>query len=60
SKEIVTHSLADLGVEAPTGWSTKVLAAEPPPARGATQIVRGSAADGARAIADLLASRGLL
>lgn len=60
SKEITTLSLADLGLEPPSGWSTRVLAAVPPPARGATQVVRGSAADGARAIADLLASRGLL
>jgi len=60
SKEIVTRSASDLGIEVPAGWTTKVLAAEPPPARDATQVVRGSPVDGARAIADLLATRGLI
>jgi len=60
SKEIVTRSASDLGIEVPAGWTTKVLTAEPPPARGATQVVRGSPVDGARAIADLLATRGLI
>lgn len=60
SKEITTLSLADLGIDPPAGWTTRVVSSEPPPVRGATQVVRGPAADGARAIADLLVSRGLI
>jgi electron transfer flavoprotein beta subunit len=64
SKEVATKSAADLGLEAGAiGGSaarTKVTAQEKPPARGATQVVRGTPEEGAKAIADLLASRRLI
>jgi electron transfer flavoprotein beta subunit len=64
SKEVVTKSLADLGLDGmAVGGSatrTKVTNQEKPPARGATQVVRGTAEDGAKAIAELLASRRLI
>jgi electron transfer flavoprotein beta subunit len=64
SKEVVTKSLADLGLEAATiggaAARTKVTGTQKPPARGATQVVRGTAEEGAKAIADLLASRRLI
>ncbi len=64
SKEVVTKSLADLELEAAAvGGSaarTRVTGTEKPPARGATQVVRGSADEGAKAIVDLLASRRLI
>ncbi|HEX3265557.1 MAG TPA: electron transfer flavoprotein subunit beta/FixA family protein [Candidatus Limnocylindrales bacterium] len=64
SKEVVTKSLADLGLDAATvggaATKTKVTGSEKPPARGATQVVRGTPEEGAKAIADLLASRRLL
>jgi electron transfer flavoprotein beta subunit len=64
SKEVVTKSLADIGLDAAAvggeAARTKVTGTEKPPARGATQVVRGSAEEGAKAIADLLASRRLI
>jgi electron transfer flavoprotein beta subunit len=64
SKEVATKSLGDLGLEAGTvGGSaakTSVTGQEKPPARGATQVVRGSAEEGAKAIVELLASRRLI
>jgi electron transfer flavoprotein beta subunit len=64
SKEVATKSATDLGLEAgATGGSaarTKVTGQEKPPARGATQVVRGTPEEGAKAIADLLASRRLI
>jgi electron transfer flavoprotein beta subunit len=64
SKEVATKSLADLGLDGgAVGGSaarTKVTGQEKPPARGATQVVRGSAEEGAKAIVDLLASRRLI
>src|SRR6185436_12404812 len=64
SKEIVTKSLADLGLEgASVGGAaarSKVTGTQKPAARGATQVVRGTAEEGAKAIADLLASRRLI
>jgi electron transfer flavoprotein beta subunit len=60
SKEVVTRSLADVGVEAPPGWSTAVVAAEPPPERGATRVVKAPAAEAAKEVVDLLATRGLV
>jgi len=64
SKEVATKSVADLGLDAGSvgggAARTKVTGQEKPPARGATQIVRGSAEEGAKAIADLLASRRLI
>lgn len=64
SKEVVTKSLADLGLDAGTvGGSasrTRVTGQEKPPARGATQVVRGTPEEGAKAIVDLLAARRLI
>ena len=64
SKEVATKSLADLGLDAAAvGGSvtrTKVTGQEKPPARGATQVVRGTPEEGAKAIADLLAARRLI
>ncbi len=64
SKEVVTKSLADLELTAAAvggaAARTKVTGTEKPPARGATQVVRGSAEEGAKAIVDLLASRRLI
>jgi electron transfer flavoprotein beta subunit len=62
SREIVTRSLADLGVAAPAGgaWSTRVTSAEKPPARTAGRVVQGPAADAAREIADFLADRRII
>jgi electron transfer flavoprotein beta subunit len=63
-KEVVTHSVADLGLEGGSVGAgaarTKVTGQEKPPARGATQVVRGSAEEGAKAIVELLASRRLI
>ena len=64
SKEVVTKSAADLGLDAGAiggdAARTKVTGQEKPPARGATQVVRGTPEEGAKAIADLLASRRLI
>ena len=64
SKEVVTRSAADLGLAADSVGTaaarTKVTGQEKPPARGATQVVRGTPEEGAKAIADLLASRRLI
>jgi electron transfer flavoprotein beta subunit len=64
SKEVVTKSAADLGLDAGAigagAAKTKVTGQQKPPARGATQVVRGSAEEGAKAIVDLLASRRLI
>ncbi len=64
SKEVATKSLADLGLDGGAvggaAARTKVTGQEKPPARGATQVVRGTPEEGAKAIADLLASRRLI
>ena len=64
SKEVATKSLADLGLDSGSvGGSiarTKVTGQEKPPARGSTQVVRGTPEEAAKAIADLLASRRLI
>jgi electron transfer flavoprotein beta subunit len=64
SKEIVTRSLADLGLDpAEVGGAvatTTVLGTDTPPARGATEVVRGSAAEGAARIVEFLAVRRLV
>ena len=64
SKEVVTRSLADLDLDAGSvggaAARTKVVRQEKPPARGATQVVRGTPQEGAKAIAELLASRRLI
>jgi electron transfer flavoprotein beta subunit len=64
SKEVATTSLADLGLDpASVGGAatrTKVTGTQKPPARGATQVVRGTPGEGATAIVELLASRRLI
>ena len=64
SKELLTRSLADLGVDAvavgAAEATTVVTGTRMPPARGATRVVRGSAEDGAREIVALLADRRLI
>jgi electron transfer flavoprotein beta subunit len=64
SKDVATKSAADLGLDAGAiggdAARTKVTGQEKPPARGATQVVRGTPEEGAKAIADLLASRRLI
>ena len=65
SKEVATKSLGDLGLE---GGAVGGVAGtheghrhrRSRPARGATQVVRGSAEEGAKAIVELLASRRLI
>jgi len=60
SKEVVTKSLADLGETAPSTWSTRVLSAEPPPARGDARVVRAPATDAAKEVVDFLAARRVI
>jgi electron transfer flavoprotein beta subunit len=64
SKEIVTRSLADLGLDPATVGgavaTTVVLGTRTPPARGATEVVRGTPAAGAARIVELLAARRLI
>ena len=64
SKEIVSHSLADLGLEAQTVGgavaTTRVLAAELPAARAATRVVRGTPGESARELVAFLAERRLV
>ena len=64
NKEIVTKSLGDLGLDATSlgaaAATTTVLDSRLPPARAATEVVRGSAADGAARIVDFLAERRLI
>ncbi len=63
SREIARRSLADLGdglVPSSGAWATRVVAADPPPARAAGKVVSGAPADVAREIADFLADRRLI
>jgi len=64
SKEIVTRSLADLGLAVDSvgtaGSRTEVVGKRTPPARGDALVVRGSAEEAATAIVDLLTERRLL
>ncbi|MEO8570290.1 MAG: electron transfer flavoprotein subunit beta/FixA family protein [Chloroflexota bacterium] len=64
SKEIASRSLGDLGLDPATvgeaAATTKVLDSRLPPARAATEVVRGSPADGATRIVDFLADRRLI
>jgi electron transfer flavoprotein beta subunit len=64
NKEISTRSLADLGLEGATlgaaAATTAVLDSRMPPARAATEVVRGSPADGAVRIVEFLAERRLI
>jgi electron transfer flavoprotein beta subunit len=64
NKEIVTRSLADLGLDGSTVGgavaTTAVLDSRLPPARAATEIVRGAPAEGATRIVDFLAERRII
>ena len=64
NKEIVTRSLSDLGLDASTvgetGATTALLDSRTPPPRAATEVVRGSADDGAARIVDFLAERRII
>jgi electron transfer flavoprotein beta subunit len=64
NKEIAVRSLGDLGLDpASVGGavaSTRVIESRRPPARGATRVVRGNAAEGAHEIAALLEARRLI
>lgn len=64
SKEIVTRSLADLGIDPSSVGgavaTTTVVETRTPPARGATEVVRGSATDGAARIVAFLGERRLI
>ena len=64
-KEIVTRSLADLGLDpASVGGAVATTdgarARTTPPARSATEIVRGSPDEGAARIVDFLAERRII
>jgi electron transfer flavoprotein beta subunit len=64
SKEIVNRSLADLGLDPATVGggvaTTALLGTRMPPPRGATEVVRGTPAEGAARIVDMLAMRRLI
>jgi electron transfer flavoprotein beta subunit len=64
SKEIATRSLADLEIDSATVGgavaTTTVLDSRTPPARGATEVVRGAPAEGAARIVELLAQRRII
>ena len=63
-KEIVTRSLADIGVDASTVGgavaTTKVLDSRAPAARGATEVVRGTPQEGADRIFAFLTDRRII
>ena len=64
SKEIVTRSLADLGVDGSTVGgavaTTRVIDTNTPPPRAATQVIRGTPEEGATAIVEFLVQRRLI
>jgi len=64
NKEIATKSLGDLGLDASelggAVATTAVLDSRQPPARAATEVVRGTPAEGAARIVDFLAERRLI
>ncbi len=64
SKEIATRSLADLGLDGGSVGgdvaTTKVLDSRKPPARAATQVVRGTPAEAADAVVAFLAERRII
>jgi electron transfer flavoprotein beta subunit len=63
-KEIVTWSLADIGIDPSTVGgavaTTTVLDSRMPPARAATEIVRGTPDEGAARIVEFLAERRII
>ena len=64
NKEIVTRSLADIGLDGTAVGggvaTTKLRDSRMPPARAATEIVRGTPADGAIRIVDFLVERRII
>ena len=64
SKEIVTRSVADLGLDPATvgaaATTTEVLRKRTPPPRGEARVVRGTAEESAKAIVAFLAERRLV
>jgi len=63
SREIAQRSVADVGdaaVPAGGAWSTRVTAADAPPARAAGRVVRGAPDEAAREVVDFLAARRLI
>jgi electron transfer flavoprotein alpha/beta subunit len=64
NKEIATRSVGDLGLDVATVGgavaTTAVLNSRQPPARAATEVVRGTPAEGAVRIVDFLAERRLI
>jgi len=64
SKEITTRSVADLGLDPSSvggaAATTEVLGTKSPPARAATEVVRGSPQEGAARIVDFLAQRRII
>ena len=63
SREIAQRTVADLAeadMPAGGGWSTRVTAAEAPPARAAGRVVRGTPDEAAREVVDFLAARRLV
>jgi electron transfer flavoprotein beta subunit len=64
SKEITSRSLADLGLDAASvggaAATTKLVDTRTPPARGATEVVRGTPQEGAARIVELLTARRIL
>jgi electron transfer flavoprotein beta subunit len=64
SKEIVTHSLADLGLDPGSVGgataTTALLDSRTPPPRGETEVVRGTPAEGAARIVEFLDQRRII
>jgi electron transfer flavoprotein beta subunit len=64
SKEIVTRSLGDIGLDPSSVGggvaTTQVLGSTVPPRRGATEVVRGTAQEGAARIIELLTQRRII
>ena len=64
SKEIVTRSLADLGVEAGSVGgavsTTALVGSEAPPPRAATRVVRDTPEVAAKEVVDFLAERRII
>lgn len=64
SKEIATRSLADLELDPSTVGgavaTTRILATKAPPARAATEVVRGTPQEGAARIVEFLAERRII
>lgn len=64
SKEIETRSLADIGIDAASVGgamaTTRVVDSRTPPARGETEVIRGSAQDGAARIVEFLTARRVI